>query len=79
MKLCIDCKHKKGFNCESPHNTSGVDPVNGGNREGWLVQCASHRTGAFTDRVFCRLYKLCGKEGRWFEPINQNGHKDGAK
>jgi len=69
IKLCKDCKHcDRLLYCVSPQNMTRIDPVTGKRSYGWLRTCEAHRTGAFTGWVWIRLFKLCGKSGRWFEP-----------
>lgn len=62
MKLCRDCNHLEGDNCEAPPNFLSPEPdyVNG-------VKPRSQRR--WYGAQFCREdEKACGKEARWFEP-----------
>ena len=70
MKLCINCKHFDEGRCKSPNNGKKIiNPVDGSDTQSFTVSmCFSHRTGMLTGWLACRLHKLCGVEGRWFEP-----------
>jgi hypothetical protein len=70
MKLCINCKHFDEWRCQSPNNGKKIlSPVDGSETQNFLFQmCSSHRTGILTGWLGSRMHKLCGAEGRWFEP-----------
>lgn len=65
MKRCKDCRWRDGEFCNAPKNVT-VDPIYGGVTRKWEF-CSTHRTGSSIGFVMCRLLKLCGKEGRWYE------------
>jgi len=71
MNLCKDCQHSRGddrfMECHAPKNQDEPDPLFGHTRLRWTF-CDSHRTDNGVGWFWCRALKLCGKEGRWFEP-----------
>jgi len=68
MKLCKDCKWHSGGLCVAPENMDTTSLVDGKKEARWLAACDSHRGGAFTGWLGCRIHKLCGREARWFTP-----------
>jgi hypothetical protein len=72
MKFCKDCKWLQGLNgdeCHSPKNfNAGNDLVTGEKKQPTFTYAIHHRMGSGTSWIGCRIYDLCGKEARWFEP-----------
>ena len=70
MKLCKDCKWQAGIYCKSPHNMT-VDLVTGEAKARDFEYCINHRNPPLVGWLDCRIAKLCGAEGRWFEAKTQ--------
>jgi hypothetical protein len=66
MKLCNDCEYRDGYRCIAPQNMRFFDPMDGKRLAG-IITCKEQRTGALTDWLSCRIFRLCGKGGRWFK------------
>jgi hypothetical protein len=69
-KLCKDCKWSAyGIHCESPHNMV-TDPISGELRARDFTFCSLHRNPPMAGWLGCRIARICGTEGRWFEAKN---------
>jgi hypothetical protein len=66
-KLCNDCRHERDRICTAPQNTQ-ADFVSGGTD--YRVSCCwVHRNDELLSGwLMCRICRLCGREGRWWEP-----------
>jgi hypothetical protein len=69
-KTCATCKHAaEGYvvYCNAPQNRA-ISRVTGQEEYRDLSWAEHHRYGANTSFFWCRVYSLCGREGRWYEP-----------
>ena len=74
VKLCKDCKwcKKPGplARCCSPKNViNRVDRTGFNTTERKYDYCETQRMDLLGGWLFCRLDGSCGKEGRWWEPV----------
>lgn len=74
-KHCVNCKHAQNTQdfggrhacCRAPKNVERFDGVTGA-RVWRYHACKFQREDNW---LVCRIYGLCGREGRWFEPKDE--------
>lgn len=67
MKLCKDCKYCDGGLCRSPKNLA-IDRSTGEKVVRWISFCSVHRSGGLASFILAVPFRICGPQGKWFEP-----------
>lgn len=82
-KFCKDCKHCianetlcdenkiRYAKCGSPRGNFNLDLLTGKSEKEYSY-CFTHRKSSFNSWLMCRLTRTCGKDGRFWEPKEDN-------
>jgi hypothetical protein len=70
MKYCTDCAYSDLYRCRAPQHMT-TNPVDGSLIPRFFTTCNGHRFGEFTGWFWCRVLRICGKEGRWFKQYKE--------